>query len=413
MCAEYDIGFEEALSKMLEQLARPAPVCLAIDKAEGLAAAEDCAGRTDCPSAATSSKDGYAVLSADLKNASQYQPVRLKVSGCSLAGGEGPTNVKSGTAVKMMTGARIPDGADAVIAEEFTARKDGWVVCFGDSSPGRNVIEQGRDVAKGDVLTLRAEVLTPAKTGLLAAGGISSIRVHPKPRIGILATGDELVRLGEPLKSGQLYASNLVTLVSWLRHFRMNAEVEVVGDQPESLAAAAGAMLERVDVLMTSGGAWKSERDLTIKVLKEMGGKIVFHRVRMGPGKAVALILLNGKTVFCLPGGPPSNEMAFLQIALPGLFHLAGRSPEPFEYRRATLTETLEGQKDWTQFHSAMIEESDQRLSVSPVRLRSRLQSQASANALIKIPEGIERLEQQSQVQVQVLFSDTSSGRSR
>jgi molybdopterin molybdotransferase len=404
MRAGYDIGFEEAFSKMLGRLTPLAPVYLAIDQAEGLAAAEDCIAKADCPSAATSSKDGYAVLSADLKNASQDRPVKLKVSGRSLAGGEKPANLKSGTAVKIMTGARIPDGADAVIAEEFTREENGCVFCLRESETGRNVIEQGYDVAKSEPLVQAGEVLTPAKAGLLAAGGISSIRVHPRPRIGILATGDELIRPGEPLQPGQVYASNLVTLVCWLRHFRMDADVEVVGDQRESLAAAAGKMLERVDVLMTSGGAWKSERDLTINVLKEMGGDVLFHRVRMGPGKAVALIVLHDKTVFCLPGGPPSNEMAFLQIALPGLFHLAGRKPEPFEHRPATLTKTLEGQKDWTQFHYAAIEENNQRWFVNPVRLKSRLQSQARANALIKIPEGIERLEQQSQVPVQVLF---------
>lgn len=406
MRAEYDIGFEEALSKMLGRLTPLAPVCLAVDKVEGLVAAEDCIAKADCPSVPTSSKDGFAVVSADLVNASRDRPVRLKVSGESFAGGERPTNVKAGTAVKIMTGGRIPDGADAVIAEEFTRREEDCVLCLWKSEPGRNVIEQGCDVAKGEPVVRRGEVLTPAKAGLLAAGGISTVRVHPRPRIGVLATGDELVRPGEPLKPGQLYASNLVTLVCWLRHFGMDAQVEVVGDQPESLAAAAERLLTRADVLLTSGGAWKSDRDLTIKVLTELGGEVVFHRVRMGPGKAVALMLLKGKTVFCLPGGPPSNEMAFLQIALPGLFHLAGRPAEPFEYKRATLTKTLEGQKDWTQFHYAVIEENDEQWSVSPVEARSRLRSQAIANALIIIPEGIERFDQQSQVQVQVLFSD-------
>jgi molybdopterin molybdotransferase len=133
----------------------------------------------------------------------------------------------------------------------------------------------------------------------------------------------------------------------------------------------------------------------------------------MGPGKAVALILLKDKTVFCLPGGPPSNEMAFLQIALPGLLRLAGKIPGPFEYRWATLTKTLEGQKDWTQFHYAVIKGNNQQWFVSPVEARSRLASAALANALIKIPEGVERLEKQSQIQVQVLFADTASGRSR
>ena len=402
MGAQYDIGFEEALSITLERLTPLAAVFLAVNEAVGLVAAESCLAKADCPSAPASAKDGYAVVWSDLENASQDRPVRLKVCGTSVAGGGSQMTVASGTAIKIMTGARIPDGADAVIAEECTCEKDGWVSCLRDSR--RNIIERGHDVAAGELVASRGQVLTPARTGLLTAGGISVVRAHPRPRVGVLATGDELVSPGEPLKAGQLYASNLVTLISWLKHFRMEAEIAIVGDEAGALAKAAQSMLERVDVLLTSGGAWKSDRDLTIRVLQDMGGQVVFHRVRMGPGKAIALILLNNKTVFCLPGGPPSNEMAFLQIALPGLFHLAGRPPVPFESAEATLTKTLTGQKDWTQFFYAAMGQSNERWFVSPVELKSRLQSQANANALIKIPEGIEQLEEQQQIQVQVLW---------
>ncbi|MEK7993696.1 MAG: molybdopterin molybdenumtransferase MoeA, partial [Planctomycetota bacterium] len=185
MRAGYDIGFEEALSRTLGRLTPLAPVCLEVDKVEGLVAAEDCIAKADCPSAPTSLKDGYAVISADLASASEDRPVQLRVCGKSVAGGEKPTQVKPGTAVKIMTGARIPDGADAVIAEEFTrqtlggltCQEDGYVFCLRPSGPGRNVIEQGYDVAKGEPVVRRGEVLTPAKAGLLAAGGISTVRV--------------------------------------------------------------------------------------------------------------------------------------------------------------------------------------------------------------------------------------------
>ena len=403
MCAEYDIGLEEALSKTLDQLTPLAPVCLPVDEVGGLVAAENCIAGADCPSAPTSLKDGYAVVAADLENASQDRPVKLKVCGTSVAGGSTEMKVTSGAAAKIMTGARIPDGADAVIANEFTKEGDGWVLCWRDSGPGRNILVQGYDVTKGIPVASCGEVLAPAKTGLLAAGGISALRVHPRPRIGILATGDELVSPSKPLRPGQLYASNLVTLQSWLSHFHMEAEAAVVDDQTQNLSRTAKSMLERVDVLITSGGAWKSDRDLTIKVLEEMGGRIVFHRVRMGPGKAAALILLNGKTVFCLPGGPPSNEMAFLQIVLPGLFHLAGRPPVPFENRKATLTKRVGGQKDWTQFFYAVAEQRYEEWFVRPLEMKSRLQCQANANALIKVPEGVEQLEPQRQIQVQIL----------
>ncbi len=404
---KYDIGLEEALSRTLERLPPLPPVEIEIDEAVGLAVAENCAAIVDCPSASASTKDGYAVVSQDLENASKDSPVKLKVTGSVFAGSREDVSVVPGTAVKIMTGAKIPQGADAVIASEFTDEKDAGILCYRDAGAGRNILEKGHDVKKGDRIVGFGEILMPAKTGLMAAGGISSVRVHPLPRIGIIAIGDEVVRPGESLKEGQLYASNIVTLVSWLKHFRMESTISIVPDQKKLLQKAVENMLEDIDVLITSGGAWKSERDLTVKTFQEMGGEIVFHHVRMGPGKAAAVILFRGKTVFCLPGGPPSNEMAFLQIALPALFHLAGKPPIPFESKTATLTETIKGDENWTQFFQAKLVDNNGKLFVEPLKIKSRLQSQADADALIKIPEGIELLEKGGQIEIQVLFNRT------
>ncbi len=404
MGTKHDIGLEQALSQMLDRVTRLAPVDLPVDRAGGLVAADDCIANVDCPSASTSLKDGHAVVSADLENACRDRAVRLKVCGSSFAGGGAGATIKSGAAVKIMTGARIPPGADAVIANEFTEEEGDSVLCYRDAGVRRNILKQGYDVTKGEPIISRGQLIVPAMTGLLAAGGLSAVSVHPKPRVGIIATGDEVVAPGKPLKPGQLYASNLVTLLSWLRHFQIEAEVAVVGDRIEDLSRTVEDMFERVDVLLTSGGAWKSDRDLTVKVFKDMGGGIIFHRVRIGPGKAVALIRVNDKTAFCLPGGPPSNEMAFLQIALPGLFHLSGRRPKPFELKTATLTKTVSGQEDWTQFLYAAIEENAGELFVSPIEKGSRLRSQANAEALIKIPEGVEQLQENEPINVQVLF---------
>ena len=206
---------------------------------------------------------------------------------------------------------------------------------------------------------------------------------------------------GEKLKEGQLYASNLVTLLGWLGHFRMEAKIAVVPDQIKELRTTIENMLKEVDVIITSGGAWKSDRDLTMQTLKEMGGDVVFHHVRMGPGKAVGFILLNGKPAFCLPGGPPSNEIAFLQIVLPALLHLAGRQPAPFEYKTAILAQTVKGDKDWTQFFHANLAAKNGQMFVEPLKIKSRLWSRATANTLIKIPQGVEQLKKGEQIQVQ------------
>jgi molybdopterin molybdotransferase len=360
---KYDIGLDEALSRTLERLTPLPPIDVEIEKAVGLAVAENCAAIVDCPSASVSMKDGYAVISQDLESASRNCPVTLKVTGSVFAGSQTGKSVVSETAVKVMTGAQIPQGADAVISIEFTKKMDDDILCYRDAGCGRNILKKGHDVKKGDYITSIGEILMPATTGLLAAGGISSVRVHPLPRIGIIAIGDEIVKPGESLKEGQLYASNIVTLVSWLKHFSLTSKIAIVPDQKELLWEIVNNMLGDIDVLITSGGAWKSERDLTVKTFQEMGGEIVFHHVKMGPGKAVAVILLKGRAVFCLPGGPPSNEMAFLQIALPSLFHLSGKSSTPFKNKTAVF-----------------------------------------ANALIKIPEGVERLEKGEEIQIQVLF---------
>jgi len=136
MSTEYDIGFEKALSKMFGQLTRLAPVDLPVDKVGGLVAAGNCVAEVSCPSAPASLKDGYAVVSADLENASENRPAKLRVCGKSVAGCNTDVTVESGTAVKIMTGARIPGGANTVIANEFTKEKDGWVLCCRDAGPG-------------------------------------------------------------------------------------------------------------------------------------------------------------------------------------------------------------------------------------------------------------------------------------
>lgn len=402
---KYDIGLEEALSRTLERLTPLSPIDIEIDKAVGLVVADNCVATVDCPSASASMKDGYAVVSQDLKNASKENPVKLKVTGSVFAGSHENKTVASGTAVKIMTGAKIPQGAEAVIPSELTKEIDDEILCYRNAGIGRNILRKGHDVKKGDCLALPGEILMPAKTGFMSAGGISSVRVHPLPRVGIIAIGDEVVRPGESLKEGQLYASNIVALTSWLKLFHINTQISTVPDQAEKIHSTIESMLESVDVIITSGGVWKSERDLTVKTFQDMGGEVIFHRVRMGPGKAVAVILLKGKTVFCLPGGPPSNAMAFMQIALPGILHLAGKHPIPFEIKTATLTETLKGDKDWTQFYYAGLVRKDGELFVEPMKIKSRLQSQADANALIKIPEGVELLEKGERVQIQILFN--------
>ena len=404
MGRSYDIGLKEALSLTLDAIGTSPPVSMPVHEGCGLVASENLMAVVDCPSATSSLRDGYAVISTDIEKASRGNGIPLTVSGTLAAGDPTEKTVRPGETIQVLTGAVIPKGADAVVSVEFTELQDRRVVCYRDAPPGCNLLFKGSDVAKNGLIVKRGQLLTPALTGLLAAGGLGRVAVFPSPRVAVVATGDEVVAPGVSLKQGQLYASNIVTLYSWLRHFKMSGETAVVRDDPYELEKTFQNLLKKNDVLLTSGGAWKNERGLTTQSLEGMGGEMVFPPVRVRPGKAVALGILDGKPIFCLPGGPPSNEMAFLQIALPGLLQMAGKPADPFSLRKVRLAEEVSGDVTWTQFFQATFEKRGGEWWVIPHRMKSRIQSQARAQALIRIPEGIECLTPGTIIEVQTLF---------
>jgi molybdopterin molybdotransferase len=161
--------------------------------------------------------------------------------------------------------------------------------------------------------------------------------------------------------------------------------------------------LEQFDAVLTSGGAWKGEHDLVVQILDALGWQKIYHRVRMGPGKAVGFGLFQNKPVFCLPGGPPSNHMAFVQLALPGLQKLAGEPQPGLPQASAVMDETISGQLDWTQFIHGRLVRENQRLLFRPLKYRSRLQEMAHTQAIARIPEGQKELSADSTLMVQVL----------
>jgi molybdopterin molybdotransferase len=210
---------------------------------------------------------------------------------------------------------------------------------------------------------------------------------------------------GQDLSPGQLYASNLVTMESWLASFGISCVTSVVNDSEADIKRDIKKHLPGVDVIMTSGGAWGSERDLVVGSLAQLGWREIFHHVRMGPGKGIAFGIWEGKPVFCLPGGPASNEMAFLQLALPGILRMSGDTRHPLQTVTARLTEDLQTRHPaWTEFKDATLSrDSEGNYNVGLYKNRSRLQAIASANSLICIPEGAESLSCGDVVPVQIL----------
>lgn len=398
-----EISFNEALAMTVGSILPLPAEDVPIGKLTGRVTASLVASLIDTPSVDISLKDGYAVISSDIAGASPACPVQLRLTGSRMAGSSEIIRVVPGTTVRIMSGAAIPDGADAVVAEEFTACDNGTVSVSAPSARGRNILEKGTDAAIGDLLVEKGSRLSPSQIGLLAAAGHEKIPVYRSPRVGIVATGDEVVAVGRKIRDGMVFASNLVTIASWCSIYGMSSKQRVVNDSATAIRRAISDVLRTADCLITSGGAWKGERDRVVQILDDMGWEKTFHRVRMGPGKAIGFGHLASKPVFCLPGGPPSNQMAFLQLALPGLLKLGGHTICGLPVAHAIITEAVQGQKDWTQFIYGSLRQTRDGLEFRPLKLSSRLQFMARADAIVMIAEGCEKLEKGSRVPVQLV----------
>jgi molybdopterin molybdotransferase len=383
------LGFREALKRVLETVAPVGPETIDLKESIGRVSAKAVFSAVDSPSVNASRKEGYAVQSGSIEGASPDRPVRLRVTGTIPAGDEAPFRLDPGTGIRILTGAKIPENADAVLSGEFAVPRTEGIDAIRCAEPGRNILRKGSDIRAGEQVARPGQILTPGRIGFLTAAGCSEVTVFRKPGVELVATGDEVVAPGEPLPEGKLYASNLAALNAWCRYYGFRSRMMLVPDDPRQIARVLEEAVSEADAVLTSGGAWTGDRDMVAGILDQLRWRRVFHRIRIGPGKAVGFGLLRGKPVFLLPGGPPSNLMAFLQIALPGLLKLSGRAQTGLPRLAVRLGDDLRGRSaDWTQFLYGRIEQGDAGPVFHPLRGESRLRDMAEAEAVVSIPEG-------------------------
>jgi molybdopterin molybdotransferase len=382
------IGFEEAFVLTMANVSTGETEILALDQLTGKILSEDIVAKVDSPSHASSRKDGYAIISADVSGANEKNPVKLEVLGQLTAGDVSDLKITTGQTVRVTTGAPLPQGANAVLSEEFCERSENTILAANHAEEDRNILQRGTDIRQGQTVAQKGEKLTPALIGLLAAAGLDRAPVHRAPKIGVIASGNEIVAPGKPLPDGKLYASNLVEICSWLSFYGLAYDAVLVGDSRGELQSAITSKLSEADAFITCGGAWGSERDLVLDVVQDLKWNGIYRRVRMAPGKPVGFGRLKQKPFFILPGGPPSNEMAFLQLVLPAIMKMKGEATFSFSRVQAQLAQTVDGHKDWTQFIHARLEKEKSQLIVTPSKIESRLISMARKEAVIIIPEG-------------------------
>jgi len=406
------IGYREAFELIHSNIQPLGSEEISLELAIHRIAAEDAAALVNYPPVDVALKDGFAIKAADVAQASGRRPVALTVIGSAFAGSGFEGEMRSGSSVKVCSGAPIPAGAEAVVPVEFCEAKSKEEVHIRiDAGVGRNILRAAEKLKKGDIIIRKGTTLLPGAMGLAASAGINRIRVCRRPNVAVIGVGDEVVVPGKSLRPGQIYASNLITLKAWLNSFGIQCVTSLAKDNTASIKLELERHLPEADVILTSGGVWGSERDLVIRTLDALEWQKMFHHVRMGPGKGIAFGLWKDKSVFCLPGGPASNEMAFLQLALPGILHMSGDCRHPLPLISAKLVEDLKSRhKEWTEFRDAvLVKNSGGAYTVGAYRKRNRLQAIAGANSLICIPEGAESLRAGEIIPVQVLSPQRDS----
>ncbi|MCC2603869.1 molybdopterin molybdotransferase MoeA [Planctobacterium marinum] len=287
------------------------------DQATGRITAEDIISPMNVPPSDNSAMDGYALKASDAGST-------IQIVAAVMAGQAYVNSLQQGEAVRIMTGAPVPQGADAVVMQEEAKVTDDKLVCLKTITAGENIRKAGEDIQRDSVILPKGTRLAPQHLSLLASVGMRDIQVYRKIKVAIMATGDELIEPGKALQPGQIYESNRVGLTAMLR--KLGAEVTDFGIIPDQLEATRKAFAEAAahnDWVISSGGVSVGDADFVKPVLQELGD-ITFWKIAIKPGKPYAFGRIQ-KTLFSgLPGNPVSSFVTLLQLVVPGLRKLAG-----------------------------------------------------------------------------------------
>lgn len=330
------VDIEEAIELLRKKTAAAKTETIFLADALGRVLAEDIFARENIPPFDRSPYDGFAFRSEDVKDASGEHPVTLRVTEEIPAGHYSERVLQKGEAVKILTGAPIPKGADAVEMFEKTV-SDGKTVTFTHGLlPGSNICLAGEDVAEGTCLLRAGQTVDAAMMGLLASLGKAEILVYRKLLIGIISTGDELVTPQTELTPGKIRSSSNFMLKGWLESWGMEPEIYgIVRDDPVLIREALETCAARYDVVITTGGVSVGDYDFLQTTLEEMDADIAFWKVKMKPGMALLSGFYQGKLMFCLSGNPSAAAAAFHLIGRPVMWHMAGKSD--WQYKKCKV----------------------------------------------------------------------------
>lgn len=390
------LSFEEA-KRRLEQSFTPEPTGterIPLSEAHNRVLAENVAAPMDVPPFDRSTVDGYAVQAPDTFGAEENKPVKLKLSG-RVSVGEAPrVKVKKGAVAEIVTGAPLPEGADAVVMLEYAIQEGGSVLIHRPVSKGENVMKAGSDIHKGETVLKKGQILSSRQIGVLAALGLAEVEVYKRPRVAVLSTGGEVVEAGKKLEPGKIYDVNTHTLsAAVLECGGEPLNLGIIEDEKDRLEDALRMALRLADVVVSSGGVSVGPKDLIPSVLSGWGeAGVIVCGVAVKPGKPLTVALVDGKPVFSLPGHPTSALLMFYLFVRPVLARMAGK-PEGDELFTvdAVAGEKMfqaKGRRTFVMVTLDVGELGELRASPVPLGLSGAITTLAKADGFVEIPEG-------------------------
>ena len=383
--AARSLSVDEALERILARVRPLDPEPTDLLETLGATLAEDVVADRDVPPFRNSAMDGYAVRGVDVATA----PVQLRVTGDIAAGATPTGSVGAGEAMRIMTGAPMPDGADTIVRVEDTDNRTDTVTITAATRPGTSVRAAGEDLRQGETILRRGVVLRAAEIGVLATLGRKTVSVVRRPRVAVLSTGDELVELDETLEPGQIRDANRYSLASAARASgAIPVPLGIVRDTADDLRRALRDAAARADLIVTSGGVSVGDHDHVKPVVDELGS-MDFWSIAIRPGRPLAFGEIDGTLIFGLPGNPVSALLGFELFVRPAVLKMAGRGLLHRPRTTATFDDTLDTPPGLRFFARGIYDATSGTVRTTGPQGSGILRSMALANCFIDIPDTV------------------------
>lgn len=388
-----NIPLEEAQSLILEK-------CVPMDKeyvdlhiSLGRVLSQDVLSPENIPPFPRSPYDGYAFRAEDTLLVNKERPVTLEIIEEVPAGYAPQHTVTQGKAVKILTGAPIPEGADAIVKYEETETKDNLVTIFSNFRSGQDIVPAGEDVAKGEIIATEGTVVSPPILGLMAGLGITSVPVFRRPKIAIISTGDELLDIHEPLRPGKIRNSNSHTLAAYIRDIGADP---IILRNPKDKVEEVGSMilqgLEQADMVITTGGVSVGDYDVLGRAVEYIGAETLYWKIEIKPGSPNLAAMKDGKLILALSGNPAAALVIFHLVGTLFIKKLAGRADYLNKKTEITLKNDFRKKSPRRRFlrGKLIIEDGTAFMEITGEQGNGVLRSLIGCNVLAEVPEGSE-----------------------